>query len=235
MIGGSSMGMFYFDSSIIILIPAIIIAAWAQFKVSSTFDKYTKVNSINGYSGSQVARMLLDTNGLSDVPVELTEGKLSDHYDPRQRVMRLSKDVFYGTSVASLGVAAHETGHAIQHKERYTPLILRNSIVPIVNFGSNLSWVLFFMGFIFGISGLLHLGILLFTTVVIFQIITLPVEFNASKRAIASLGSNNILYNDELSYAKKVLDAAALTYVAATLMAIAQLLRLVILSNSRDD
>ncbi len=227
--------MFYFDSSIIILIPAMIIAAWAQFKVSSTFDKYSKVNSVNGYSGSQVARILLDSNGLYDVPVELTEGKLSDHYDPKARVMRLSRDVFYGTSVASLGVAAHETGHAIQDKERYSPLVIRNSIVPVVNLGSNLSWVLFFAGFIFGISSLLHLGILLFTTVVIFQLITLPVEFNASRRAVAVLGAKNILYGEELSGAKKVLDAAALTYVAATLMAVAQLLRLVILSNSRDD
>ena len=227
--------MFYFDSSMLILIPAIIIAGWAQFKVSSTFEKYSKVKSINGYTGSQVARMLLDSNGLFDVPVEIVSGKLSDHYDPASRVMRLSNDVFYGTSVASLGVAAHETGHAIQHKERYSPLMIRNSIVPVVNISSNLSWVLFFAGFILGISGLLHLGIILFTAVVIFQLITLPVEFNASKRALACLGSRNILYEEELIGAKKVLDAAALTYVAALLVAIAQLLRMILLSNSRDE
>lgn len=229
------MKLFYFDSSMLILIPAIIIAGWAQFKVSSTFEKYSKLNSINGYNGSQVARMLLDSNGLFDVPVELTQGKLSDHYDPGARVMRLSNDVFYGTSVASLGVAAHETGHAIQHKERYSPLVIRNTIVPIVNISSNLSWVLFFAGFLLGISGLLHLGIILFTAVVVFQLITLPVEFNASKRALSILGSRNILYEEELSGAKKVLDAAALTYVAALIMAAAQLLRMIILSNSRDD
>ena len=225
----------FFDSSMLVLIPAIIIAAWAQFKVSSTFKKYSMVNSINGYTGAQVSRMLLDNNGLVDVPVELTQGKLSDHYDPTARVLRLSNDVFYGTSVASLGVAAHETGHAIQHKERYSPLIIRNSIVPVVNIGSNLSWVLFFAGFLFGISSLLHIGIVLFTAVVIFQLITLPVEFNASKRALSILGSRNVLYEDELMGAKKVLDAAALTYVAALLMALAQLLRMILLSNSRDD
>lgn len=227
--------MFLFDSSMIILIPAMLFAAWAQFKVSSTFDKYSKVNSINGYTGSETARMLLDSNGLNDVPVELTEGKLSDHYDPKNRIMRLSKDVFYGTSVASIGVAAHETGHAIQHKERYSPLMIRNSIVPAVNFGSNISWVLFFIGFIFSFQVLLRAGIILFTTVVIFQLITLPVELNASKRAVAILGSRNILYGEELIGAGRVLDAAALTYVAATLAAIAQLLRMIVLSNSRDN
>ncbi|MGE5629355.1 MAG: zinc metallopeptidase [Solirubrobacterales bacterium] len=227
--------MFLFDSSMIILIPAMLFAAWAQFKVSSTFDKYSKVNSINGYNGSEAARMLLDGNGLYDVPVELIEGKLSDHYDPKNRVMRLSKDVFYGTSVASIGVAAHETGHAIQHKDSYSPLMIRNSIVPVVNFGSNLSWVLFFIGFIFSFQVLLRAGIILFTSVVIFQLITLPVELNASKRALAILGSRNILYGEEINGAKRVLDAAALTYVAATLMALAQLLRMIVLSNSRDN
>ncbi|MHC1721275.1 MAG: zinc metallopeptidase [Clostridiaceae bacterium] len=227
--------MFYYDSTMLILIPALILAGWAQFKINSTFDKYSKVQSTKGYTGSQVARILLDRGGLYDVPVELTEGRLSDHYDPVSRVMRLSKDVFYGASVASLGVAAHETGHAIQHKERYSPLVIRNSIVPIVNFGSNLSWILFFAGFIVGIPSLLRLGILLFMTVVIFQLITLPVEFNASKRALSLLGSENILLSNEVQGAKKVLDAAALTYVAATLMAIANLIRMIALSNMRND
>jgi uncharacterized protein len=227
--------MFYFDSSMLILIPALIIAAWAQFKINSTFNQYSQVQSIRGYNGSQVARMLLDGSGLNDVPVEIVQGKLTDHYDPVSRVMRLSKDVFYGTSVASLGVAAHETGHAIQDKERYSPLVIRNSIVPVVNFGSNLSWVLFFAGFILGITSLLRIGIILFMTVVFFQLITLPVEFNASSRALALLGSRDILNEDEVQGAKKVLNAAALTYVAATLMAIAQLARLILLSNSRRD
>lgn len=227
--------MFYFDSSMLILIPALIIAAWAQYKISSTFDQYSQVRSMKGYTGSDVARMLLDSSGLSDVPVEIVQGRLTDHYDPVNRVMRLSNDVFYSSSVASLGVAAHETGHAIQHKERYSPLMIRNSIVPVVNFGSNLSWVLFFAGFIFGITSLIRIGILLFMTVVIFQLVTLPVELNASKRALALLGSRGILYDEELQGAKRVLDAAALTYIAAALMAIAQLARLIILSNRRDD
>jgi len=227
--------MFYYDSTMLILIPALIIAGWAQFKINSTFDRYSRVQSTKGYTGSQVARILLDRGGLRDIPVELTEGKLSDHYDPVSRVMRLSKDVFYGASVASLGVAAHETGHALQHKERYAPLVFRNSIVPVVNFGSSLSWILFFAGFIVGIPSLLRLGILLFMTVVIFQLITLPVEFNASKRALALLGSENILLGNEVQGAKKVLDAAALTYVAATLMAIANLIRMIVLSNMRND
>ena len=227
--------MFYYDSTMLILIPALILAGWAQFKINSTFDRYSRIQSTKGYTGSQVARILLDKGGLFDVPVELTEGRLSDHYDPVSRVMRLSKDVFYGASVASLGVAAHETGHAIQHKERYAPLVMRNSIVPVVNFGSNLSWILFFAGFIIGIPSLLRLGILLFMTVVIFQLITLPVEFNASERALSLLGSENILLGNEVQGAKKVLDAAALTYVAATLMAIANLIRMILLSNMRND
>jgi Zn-dependent membrane protease YugP len=227
--------MFFFDSSMLVLIPALIIAAWAQYKISSTFDRYSRVPSTRGYSGSQAARMLLDSSGLNDVPVEMVPGKLTDHYDPVNRVMRLSTDVFNSSSVASLGVAAHETGHAIQHQERYSPLVIRNSIVPIVNFGSNLSWVLFFAGFILGIPILLRIGIILFLTVVIFQLITLPVELNASRRALSLLDSKGILVEDELQGAKKVLDAAALTYIAAVLMAIAQLARLLILSNRRDD
>jgi Zn-dependent membrane protease YugP len=227
--------MFFFDSSMLVLIPALIIAAWAQYKISSTFDHYSRVQSTRGYSGSQAARMLLDSSGLNDVPVEMVPGKLTDHYDPVNRVMRLSAEVFNGSSVASLGVAAHETGHAIQHQERYSPLVIRNSIVPIVNFGSNLSWVLFFAGFILGIPSLLRIGIILFLTVVIFQLITLPVELNASRRALSLLDSKGILVEGELQGAKKVLDAAALTYIAAVLMAIAQLARLLILSNRRDD
>lgn len=224
----------FFDSSFIILIPALIIAAWAQFKVSSTFDKYSKYGNRNGYTGSQVARMLLDSNGLYDVPVELIPGRLTDHYDPSKRVMRLSQDVYYGNSVASIGVAAHETGHAIQHKERYTALVVRNSIVPAVNFGSNASWVLFMLGMVLGLRGFISIGILLFTVVVAFQIITLPVEFNASSRALKVLEYKGILYEDELKGAKSVLSAAAMTYVAAALTSISQLIRLILISR-RDD
>lgn len=226
--------MFYFDSSFIILIPALIIAAWAQFKVSSTFEKYSKYSSRNGYTGAQAARMLLNNSGLSDVPVEIISGKLTDHYDPSKRVMRLSEKVFYGTSVASIGVAAHETGHAIQHKNSYIPLMLRNSIVPVANFGSNLSWILFLAGMFLGLKGLINIGIMLFSLVVIFQIITLPVEFNASSRALKILEHESILYGDELSGARSVLSAAAMTYVAAALTAISQLLRLIIISRRND-
>jgi Predicted Zn-dependent protease len=224
----------FFDSSFIILIPALIIAAWAQFKVSSTFDKYSRYGNRNGYTGAQVARLLLDSNGLYDVPVEVVPGKLTDHYDPSKRVMRLSQEVYYGNSVASIGVAAHETGHAIQHKERYTALIVRNSIVPAVNFGSNASWVLFMLGIVLGLRGLLGIGILLFTIVVAFQIITLPVEFNASSKALKVLENKGILYDDELKGAKAVLSAAAMTYVAAALTSISQLIRLILISRRED-
>lgn len=226
--------MFYFDRSFIILIPALLVAAYAQYKVSSTFNKYSRYTSRNGYTGSKVARMLLDASGLYDVPVEIIPGKLSDHYDPGARVMRLSEEVYYGNSVASIGVAAHETGHAIQHKERYFPLVLRTSIVPIANFGSNASWILFILGFMFGIKGFVSLGILLFTVVVAFQIVTLPVEFNASSRALKILDRKTILYSDEIEGARKVLRAAAMTYVAAALTSIANLLRLIYISRDRD-
>lgn len=227
--------MFYYDSTFLILIPAMIIAFLAQMKVSSSFDKYSRVGTANGYTGAQVARMLLDSKGLYNVPVELISGKLSDHYDPSKRVMRLSKDVYYGNSVASVGVAAHETGHAIQHLERYSPLVIRNSIVPIANFGSNASWILFFIGILMGVSSLTRIGIILFSAVVLFQIITLPVEFDASKRALVLLENKGILYKEEIRGAKQVLSAAAMTYVAAALTAISQLIRLIVLSDRRND
>ncbi|MFU0823934.1 zinc metallopeptidase [Clostridium sp.] len=225
--------MFFYDWTYIILIPALIVSAWAQMKVTSTFNKYSRVGSINGYTGAQVARMLLDAEGLYDVPVEQISGRLTDHYDPRSRTMRLSKDVYYGTSVASIGVAAHETGHAIQHQRHYAPLQIRNSIVPVVNFSSNASWLIFLLGFFMGLRYLVNIGILLFGAVVIFQLVTLPVEFNASNRALSILKQRNILYGDEVRGAKSVLSAAAMTYVAAALTAILQLVRLIALS--RDE
>lgn len=226
--------MFYYDSTMLILIPALLISAWAQFKVSSSFDKYSRMSTMNGYTGAQVARMLLDSKGLYNVPVELIGGKLTDHYDPTRRVMRLSKEVYYGNSVASIGVAAHETGHAIQHLESYSPLMIRNSIVPVVNFSSSASWILFFIGILLRVSSLTKFGIVLFTAVVLFQLITLPVEFNASSRALVLLKNQGILYQNEVNGAKKVLQAAAMTYVAAALTAISQLLRLIILSRNND-
>lgn len=225
--------MFFFDSTMIILLPAIIISAFAQFKIKASFSKYSKVNSANGYTGAQVARMLLDDGGLFDIPVEIAPGKLTDHYDPSKRIMRLSQEVYSGTSVAAIGVAAHETGHALQDKEYYVPLRLRNTIVPAVNFSSNASWLLFIIGIILSIQPLIYIGIILFSAVVLFQLITLPVEFNASSRALKILESKSILYGDEIKGAKAVLTAAAMTYLAATLMAISQLIRLLALSRDR--
>ena len=225
--------MFFYDSTLILLVPAIIISGIAQLKIKSSFSKYSKVNSSNGYTGAKVARMLLDDGGLFDIPVEIVRGKLTDHYDPSKRIMRLSEEVYNGTSVAAIGVAAHETGHAMQDKEHYVPLKLRNAIVPAVNFSSNASWLLFLIGIILSISPLINIGIILFSAVVVFQLITLPVEFNASNRALSILESRNILYGDEIKGAKSVLNAAAMTYVAAALMVISQLIRLVLLSRNR--
>ena len=227
-------GMF-FDPTFIILVPALIVSAWAQFKVSSTFNEYERIESFNRYSGYNVARMLLDDAGLYDVQIETVRGKLSDHYDPTKRILRLSSGIYDGTSVAALGVAAHEVGHAIQHKEKYSALIFRNSIAPAVNFASSMSWLLFIAGIILNFSGLTTVGILLFSAVVVFQLVTLPVEFNASSRALKLLEQRGILYGNEVNGAKKVLNAAALTYVAATLMAVSQLLRLIVLSDRNSN
>ena len=227
-------GMF-FDPTFIILVPALIVSAWAQFKVSSTFNEYERIESFNRYSGYNVARMLLDDAGLYDVQIETVRGKLSDHYDPTKRILRLSSGIYNGTSVAALGVAAQEVGHAIQHKEKYSALIFRNSIAPAVNFASSMSWLLFIAGIILNFSGLTTVGILLFSAVVVFQLVTLPVEFNASSRALKLLEQRGILYGNEVNGAKKVLNAAALTYVAATLMAVSQLLRLIVLSDRNSN
>lgn len=226
--------MFIYDSTYLLLIPAILISMWAQTKVNSTFNKYVRVKSYRGYSGAETARIILDSNGLSNVDIELTRGRLSDHYDPSKRVLRLSNDVYYGTSLASIGVAAHECGHAIQHKVKYGPLKLRSASVPLANVGSNLSWIIFLLGLVFSIQPLVTAGIVLFAAVVIFQLITLPVEFDASARALQQVRNTGILYDDELVGAKKVLDAAAMTYIAAAIMAISQLIRLIAISR-RDD
>lgn len=226
---------FYFDPTYLILIPAILISAWAQFKVSSTFNKYSTVRSTNGYTGAQVARILLNNAGLQDVEIQQVPGRLSDHYDPRAKVLRLSSDVYGSTSVASIGVAAHEVGHAIQDKESYAALVFRNAIVPVVNFSSNLSWILFFIGILFSYKSLVAIGIILFSAVVLFQLVTLPVEFNASSRALKLLEGQGILYDNEVKEAREVLSAAALTYVAATLMAILQLVRLIAISNRNSN
>ncbi|WP_415339132.1 zinc metallopeptidase [Clostridium perfringens] len=226
---------YYIDPTYLILIPAILISAWAQFKVSSTFNQYSTVRSINGYTGAQVARILLNDAGLQEVEIQQVPGRLSDHYDPRAKVLRLSSDVYGSTSVASIGVAAHEVGHAIQDKESYSALVFRNAIVPVVNFSSSLSWILFFIGILLSYSTLVTIGIILFSVVVLFQLVTLPVEFNASSRALKLLEARGILYDKEVDGARKVLSAAALTYVAATLMAVLQLVRLIAISNRNSN
>ena len=226
---------FYFDRTMILLLPAIIISFWAQSKVSSTYKKYRTVRTMNGYTGENVARMMLDAAGLYDVPVLETSGELTDHYDPRSRVIRLSRDIYHGTSIASAGIAAHEVGHAIQHQQSYKPLVLRTSMATAVNFSSQASIFIFMIGLLFSIPVLTNIGIIFFTVAVIYQLITLPVEFNASRRALNILESRNILYGNEVNGAKNVLTAAAMTYVAAALMSISQLIRLIAISNRNND
>ena len=227
--------MFYYDSTMLILIPAVIISFIAQMQISSTYSKYKRVGTRNGYTGQQVARMMLDEAGLFDIQIQIINQELGDHYSPSERILRLSPDVYNGSSVAAAGIAAHEVGHAIQHKESYKPIVVRNAIVPIVNIGSSFSWIVFFLGLVLGISKLTTIGIILFSWVVVFQLITLPVEFNASSRALSILKSRNILYEDEAKGAKKVLKAAAMTYVSAVLHSISQLIRLLVISNRNDD
>jgi len=226
---------FWFDPTFILLIPAIILAAWAQIQVSSTFSKYSKYRSSLGMTGAQVARMLLDSAGLYNVKIEMISGALTDHYDPRSKVVRLSKTTYSSESVAAVGVIAHEIGHAIQHQEKYVPLVLRNTIVPIASIGSSLSWVIFIMGLLFFNPALIRFGIILFSLAVLFTILTLPVELDASKRALRMLRNNLLLPDKEVTAAKKVLNAAALTYVASMAMALLQLLRMIFIAGAFGD
>jgi len=218
----------------IILIPGLLLAAYAQYQVSSAYKTYSNVPTKTGITGAGAARAILNTNDLESVGIEDIAGNLTDHYDPRKKVMRLSQGVSQKASIASVGVAAHETGHALQDKDGYWPLRARNIIVPVAGFGSNLAWPLFFIGLIFAQGWLMDLGILLFSVALLFTVITLPVEFNASSRAVKSLVDNQIIQPGEEVGVKKVLRAAALTYVAAALMAFLNLLRLVILRGSRN-
>jgi len=229
--------MFYgyrYDPTFIFLIPAMIFAFYAQTKISSTFNKFLRVRNSNGYTGYEVARRILDANGLYNVPIEMVRGHLTDHYDPRSRVLRLSHDVYNGTSLASAGVAAHECGHAVQHSESYVPLTVRNTIAPIASIGSQAAWFLILIAFVLNMMQLFDLGIYLFSAVVLFQIVTLPVEYNASRRAIIALEDYGLVGRDEVYGARKVLSAAALTYVAATVTAVLQLVRLLIIRGRKD-
>jgi len=221
----------YYSSWFVFVLPAILFATYAQMKISSSYKKYSKIPSKSGLTGAQVARYILDKNGLNEVRIEQVRGVLTDHYDPRTRVLRLSPEVYSGSSIASVSVASHEVGHAIQHQDGYFPLILRNTIAPIAMFGSNLVWIFIILGFIFS-PFFINLGIALFIAAVLFQIVTLPVEFNASRRALQQL-ENGIIPRDQIDQAESMLKAAALTYVAATLVAISELLRLLAITNRR--
>lgn len=220
------------------LIIATILSMVASFKVNSTFQKYAQVHSRSNMTGAQAAQRLLQANGIYDVGIEHISGSLTDHYDPSAKVLRLSDSVYGSTSVAAIAVAAHECGHAVQHNVGYVPITIRSKLVPVANFGAKISWPLILIGLLIGGSGsvlLMEIGIILFSASVLFQIVTLPVEFNASSRALSFLESNGILAEDEHKPARKVLSAAAMTYVAAAAVSIIQLLRLVAMLNRRRD
>ena len=221
----------YWDQTIIILIPALIFSLIAQ----GAFSKYSGVRNSRGYTGADAARAILDRNGLSYIRIEHINGELTDHYDPGANVIRLSDSVYNNDSVAAVGVAAHEAGHAVQYAEGYGPIKVRSAIIPITQFGSNLSTPLVILGIIFSSNVLITAGILLFCTVVLFQAITLPVEFNASGRALKVLREEHFLDDDEMKGAKSVLTAAALTYVAAMFSALASLARLLLISNRNNS
>lgn len=233
---GYGMGYYYgFDPTIILILIGVAVSALASAKVNGTFNKYAKVRSACGMTGAEVAQRLLHSQGIYDVAVRQVAGNLTDHYDPRTKTVNLSQSVYGATSVAALGVAAHECGHAIQDARNYVPLKLRGAFVPVANLGAQLSWPLILIGLLLGYGGnfLIQLGILLFVCAVLFQIITLPVEFNASARATKLLAETGILSQQEVGGTKKVLGAAALTYVAAALSSVLQLLRLIILFGGR--
>ena len=228
--------MYYYGFDIyymVLVIPAVILSLYAQYKVKSTFAKYSSVLNKRGFTGAQVSRKILDDNGLTDITVNRTNGSLTDNYNPSNKTVNLSETVYDSTSVAALGVAAHETGHAIQHASKYAPLGIRSAIFPIVRISSSAAIPLALLGFILGIEILVNIGIILFAAIVAFQIITLPVEYNASRRAMKMLVEYGMLDEDEIKGTKKVLSAAALTYLASALTSVANLLRLILLSRNR--
>lgn len=230
--------MFYgfYDPTYILVVIGLAICLLASAKMRSTFNRYSRVRNHSGITGRDAAEQILRRAGIYDVRVEHVGGNLTDHYDPRSKVLRLSDATYGSTSVAALGVAAHECGHAIQHDTGYAPLKVRSALVPVVNFGSSIAWILIAIGLIFNSRSsilFLNLGILAFSLAVIFQLVTLPVEFNASGRAIHILGGSGMLYEDEVNATKKVLFAAALTYVAGAISSILQLLRIIMIANNR--
>ena len=234
------MGYYYWDPTYILVVIGAVICMIASARVKGTFNKYSQLRSMSGMNGAQVAQRVLQAAGIYDVQVRHVSGSLTDHYDPRTKTVNLTDPVYNATSVAALGVAAHECGHAIQHAKSYAPLSIRSALVPIANFGSMLAWPVILIGLFFNTrsSGLIiDIGILLFSAAVLFQLVTLPVEFDASRRALVMLRTQGILADDELRYTRRVLKSAALTYVASAAAAILQLLRIILITNGRrrDD
>lgn len=218
------------------IIPPLLLSIYAQYKVKSTFSKYSNVRSTRGYTGRDVAQTLLRNNGIGQVPVEAVGGSLTDHYDPRSRTLRLSETVYGNNSIAAIGVAAHEVGHAIQHNQQYGPLALRHSFVPVANFASSAAFPILFIGMLLQSANFMLVGIILFSAVVLFHVVTLPVEFNASRRAVLQLSETGLIASEEVPMVKKVLGAAAFTYLAAALSAIANLMYYVLIfMGSSDD
>ena len=225
---------YYFDPTMLIVLPALILALWAQINVKSTYSKYSRVRTGSGVTGFEAARRILDANGLYNVGIEKIPGELTDHYDPRANVIRLSEAIYSSTSAAAVGVASHEAGHAVQHAVGYGPIRLRQSVIKVTNVGSMMAMPLFLIGLILAFQPLMYVGIALYSLVALFQLITLPVEFNASSRAMAALSESGRFSKEELVASKKVLSAAALTYVAALASSLLSLLRLIVLANGRS-
>ena len=229
------MPYYYWDPTYVLVIAAMLLSMFASFGVNTTFNKYKKQKTARNITGAEAARRVLDMNGLQHIRIERVSGNLTDHFDPKAGVIRLSDATYDDTSVAAVGVAAHEAGHAVQHAVGYAPIKIRNSIIPVVNIGNALSMPLFLIGLLLNMLELAYLGVILFSLTLVFQVVTLPVEFNASRRAIAILDNSMLLYEDEIKPAKKVLKAAAMTYVAAVAATALQLLRFLLIIGSRRD
>lgn len=223
---------YFFDYTIILLIPALLFGLYAQFKVSSTYKKYSQVKNARGFTAAEVARKILDDNGLYDVAIVKIAGNLTDNFNPKTKTVSLSETVYNSQSVAAIGVAAHECGHAVQHAEGYTPIKIRSALVPVTNFGSTFGFIILAIGLLFGNYSIAMIGVFLYSLMAVFQAVTLPVEFNASNRALKTLASHYILEDDELKMSKKVLSAAAMTYVAALVSTLATILRLLLIVGS---
>ncbi|MCI5841891.1 MAG: zinc metallopeptidase [Clostridium sp.] len=230
------MPFFYFDYYYLILVvPALLLAIWAQVQVKTTYRKYSRVPNSRGMTGAYAAQAVLNFYGITDVRIERVSGNLTDHYDPRSKVIRLSDGVYNSSTVAAIGIACHEAGHAAQHAENYAPIKIRNAIIPVCNIGSTIGIPLALIGWIFSFSILIYVGLGLYAAVFIFQVATLPVEFNASRRAIKVIDETQLLRDDEIGGAKKVLAAAAMTYVASMIVSLANLLRLLLRFSNRRD